>query len=274
MNARHHFTGLRALTLVGAAAFALSGCMTQEEGGGDYASDGQAAFLVSEMDQMGQTLGQLSEGGLPKTAEPGDLVIRGELVIDPWDYRADCGCFVRRAEYTGHAGFERLRLDSVTVLDSAGAAMDTFRPARIAKALYRRNVTKSKDGRQVDVRIDITVDMKWDGDRRVGVWNGAMSGSFDGEEFKKFDCATCHGKDAKARKFKMPSPDIHALPTTPEDFQAMMQKKPTWPKWTKFMVEQVEPALAPLLGQHVFDPKKPEAGGLSCEACHQLKAGL
>lgn len=184
MNARHHFTGLRALTLVGAAAFALTGCMTQEEGGGDYASDGQAAFLVSEMDQMGQTLGQLSEGGLPKTAEPGDLVIRGELVIDPWDYREDCGCFVRRAEYTGHAGFERLRLDSVTFLDSAGAAMDTFRPARIAKALYRRNVTKSKDGRQVDVRIDITVDMKWDGDRRVGVWNGAMSGSFDGEEFK------------------------------------------------------------------------------------------
>jgi hypothetical protein len=185
MNAWHLFTGLRSLTLVAATGLALTGCMTrEEEDPGDYASDGQSAFLVGEMDQMGQTLGQLSEGGLAKTAEAGDFVIRGELVIDPWAYQAGCQCFVRRAEYTGERGFERLRLDSVTFLDSAGSALDSFRPARIAKALYRRNVTKSKDGRQVDVRIDVVVDMKRDGDLRVGVWNGTMSGSFNGQEFK------------------------------------------------------------------------------------------
>lgn len=184
MNTQHFCNGFRALALVGASALAFTGCMTNEEVRGDFASDGQGAFLVSEMDQMGQTLGQFSEGSLAKSAGPRDLVIKGELVIDPWEYKADCQCLVRRAEFTGHRGFERLRLDSVTFLDSAGAVLDGFRPAQIAKALYRRNVTKSKDGRQVDVRFDITVDMKREGDRRVGVWNGTMTGSFNGQEFK------------------------------------------------------------------------------------------
>jgi hypothetical protein len=184
MNSQHLFTGLRSLALIGASAIAFTGCMTQEAGEGDYASDGQGAFLVSEMDQMGQAIGEFPAGGLAKSAESRDIVIKGELVIDPWAYRAECQCFVRRAEFTGHKGFERLRLDSVSFLDSAGAVMDSFRPAQIAKAVFRRNVTKSKDGRQVDVRFDITVDMKWEGAQRVGVWNGTMSGSFNGQEFK------------------------------------------------------------------------------------------
>jgi len=31
---------------------------------------------------------------------------------------------------------------------------------------------------------------------------------FDGKKFKRFDCETCHGKDASERKFKMPSPEL------------------------------------------------------------------
>src|SRR5262245_16383641 len=42
---------------------------------------------------------------------------------------------------------------------------------------------------------------------------------FDGEEYKKFGCETCHGKKAKARKFKMPNPDIFVLPATPAEFK-------------------------------------------------------
>src|SRR3954466_10799023 len=36
---------------------------------------------------------------------------------------------------------------------------------------------------------------------------------FDPKMFEKFNCGTCHGKDAKDREFKMPNPkaDIHPL---------------------------------------------------------------
>src|SRR5882672_7524149 len=41
---------------------------------------------------------------------------------------------------------------------------------------------------------------------------------FDAKKFKTVNCETCHGKEAADRKYKMPSPDIHALPNTPESF--------------------------------------------------------
>jgi hypothetical protein len=95
--------------------------------------------------------------------------------------------------------------------------------------------------------------------------------AFDGDKFKKFTCETCHGKDAADRKYKMPSPDIHPLPSTPQAFEAKMKAEPTWPKWTKFMSGEVEPAVAGLLALPVFDPKKPVEGAFGCVACHKLE---
>jgi hypothetical protein len=94
---------------------------------------------------------------------------------------------------------------------------------------------------------------------------------YDPEEFKKFGCATCHGKEAKAKEFKMPNPDIHPLPGTPEAFQAMMKQKPSWEKWTKFMSGEVVPQMAAMLGKPAFDFKKPDPAAFSCQACHTLK---
>jgi cytochrome c553 len=96
--------------------------------------------------------------------------------------------------------------------------------------------------------------------------------AFDPKKFKSFTCDTCHGADAASRKYKMPSPDIHPLPNTPEAFQAKMKTEPTWPKWTKFMAEEVEPGMGTLLAVPVFDPKKPVEGTFSCAACHKLEA--
>ena len=93
---------------------------------------------------------------------------------------------------------------------------------------------------------------------------------FDPKMFKKFDCTSCHGKEAKARKFKMPNPDIHPLPPTPAAFQAMMKTKPTWPKWAEFMSKKVEPQVADLLGMPVYDPKKPDPKAFGCIGCHTL----
>jgi hypothetical protein len=93
---------------------------------------------------------------------------------------------------------------------------------------------------------------------------------FDAKMFKKFDCASCHGKEFKARKFKMPNPVIHPLPSTPAAFQARMAKEPTWPKWVEFMAKKVEPQMAALLSMPAYDPKKPDPKAFGCKDCHTL----
>src|SRR4029078_4954390 len=83
--------------------------------------------------------------------------------------------------------------------------------------------------------------------------------AFDAKRFKKFDCRTCHGGGGVERKFKMPSNDIHPLPNTKEAFEAKLKAEPTWPKWTEFMAQKVEPAMGNLVDVPVLDPKKPVA---------------
>jgi mono/diheme cytochrome c family protein len=97
-------------------------------------------------------------------------------------------------------------------------------------------------------------------------------GEFDGKKFAKVECATCHGKDAKANKFKMPSSDITPLPPTPEAFKAALATKADWPKWAKFMGEKVQPQMAALLGKPSFDFHKPDPAAFSCQGCHTLAA--
>jgi hypothetical protein len=95
--------------------------------------------------------------------------------------------------------------------------------------------------------------------------------AFDAKKFKTFNCISCHGDDGMERKYKMPSNDITPLPGTPEAFMARVKKEPTWPKWTKFMSEKVEPAMGVLLAVPVFNPQKPVEGTFSCNACHKLE---
>jgi hypothetical protein len=95
--------------------------------------------------------------------------------------------------------------------------------------------------------------------------------AFDGKKFKTFICETCHGSDGADRKLKMPSNDIKPLPNTPEGFQAKLKTEPTWPKWTEFMAQKVEPAMGKLLDVPVFDPKKPVEGAFGCAKCHKLE---
>ena len=98
--------------------------------------------------------------------------------------------------------------------------------------------------------------------------------AFDAKKFKTVNCETCHGRDGADRKFKMPSNDIHPLPNTKEGFEAKLKAEPTWPKWTEFMAQKVEPAMGKLLDVPVFDPKKPVEGAFGCNRCHTLKKGL
>lgn len=176
---------LTSLTLAGAAALLFTGCFTQnEESKSSYNSDGQSAYVSTEVDQMGQVYDQISADGPAAKTSGSGFTITGELVIEPFKYDEGCACFIRHAHYSGIRGFERDRIDSVTLLDSAGATMDRFQKAKVAKIIHKRNVLRSKGSREAEIRFDITVVIKNDGGVRKGEWNGTMTGSFDGQEFK------------------------------------------------------------------------------------------
>lgn len=96
--------------------------------------------------------------------------------------------------------------------------------------------------------------------------------AFDDKKFATVNCVTCHGTDGPERVYKMPSNDIRPLPNSKAGFEAKLKAEPTWPKWTEFMSQKVEPAMGKLLGMPVFDPKKPVEGALSCANCHKLEA--
>jgi hypothetical protein len=172
---------LHTLAIAGASSLLMTGCIMNKEEGA-YNSDGQAAYVTSEVDQMGQVYDQIPGTAAAKIG--GGLAITGELVVEPFAYKADCECFVRRATFDGIRGYERDRVDSVTLLDSNGATMDAFKPALISRILHKRHVVKSKNGREADIHFEFTADIKSDAGVKKGVWNGAMTGTYNGQEFK------------------------------------------------------------------------------------------
>ncbi len=92
----------------------------------------------------------------------------------------------------------------------------------------------------------------------------ALFAEYDGESFGELNCATCHGENAAANGFEMPSAEITVLPPfgTPEQRQIAADQ----PEMVAFMVQRVVPEMARLLGKQPFDP---ETGtGFGCGACH------
>jgi hypothetical protein len=85
----------------------------------------------------------------------------------------------------------------------------------------------------------------------------------DPKEFAEFNCKTCHGKDGKEKKFKMPNADLEKL-----DFAALKAGK-QHPETAKFMAEVVTPDMAKLLGAQPYSDTTPD--GFGCLACHVAK---
>ncbi len=86
---------------------------------------------------------------------------------------------------------------------------------------------------------------------------------FDAKKFAKFDCKTCHGKDPKKAKYKMPNPDLPKL-----DFAALKAGKQE-PKMAEFMGKVVKPKMAALLEQPEYTEQNPK--GFGCLECHEVK---
>lgn len=85
--------------------------------------------------------------------------------------------------------------------------------------------------------------------------------AFDPERFADFDCTTCHGKDAKARGFAMPSPDLPVL--DPRGIYRKHRKDPAQHAIADFMWKEVQPEMGRLLGV-TYGPK----GRIDCATCH------
>ena len=84
----------------------------------------------------------------------------------------------------------------------------------------------------------------------------AIFKAYDPEEYADFSCATCHGSDAEANGFQMPS-DIHELSVPPPEVYAGPA--------VEFMYTEVVPAMAGLLDMDVNDGTN---DGFGCYGCH------
>ena len=84
---------------------------------------------------------------------------------------------------------------------------------------------------------------------------------FDPKEYKNFSCKTCHGKDPKKSKYKMPNPDLPKL-----DFAKLKVGKQA-PEMAEFMEKTVKPQMAKILGAPEYTPQNPK--GFGCLDCHE-----
>jgi hypothetical protein len=172
-----------AASIFATAAFSLSliGCVTDPaESLASLDEDGQAAYLKQEV----ESLGEAYEGSAAGKSAAFNLTIEGELVIHPLGFREECECLVREAEFTGSRGYERTRLDSIYFVDSDGNFLTAFDRDAVVRVIHKRHVIHTKNGKQADLYLNTEMEWKNDGGDRYGVWNGTMTGEFNGQTFK------------------------------------------------------------------------------------------
>jgi hypothetical protein len=104
---------------------------------------------------------------------------------------------------------------------------------------------------------------------KVGVMPKAkeMFQGYDSAKYADVKCTLCHGAGAKDGSFKMPNPDLPKLPASMAGFKPWLAKHP---KIGDFMIKQVSPTTASLLGEAPFDPKT--GAGFGCHNCHTAAA--
>lgn len=146
----------------------------------------------------------------------------------------------------------------VACSSSAPATTETHEPNPTAARVPIKDVAwkdMTKPERGAYMRDVVTPQMK------------AAFVAFDAKYANDFGCATCHGAGVADHSFKMPNPDIFVLKATHEEMAVIAQQKP---EWMKFMVEQVKPKMADLLGVPAWDPEK-HPDGFGCHACHTVE---
>lgn len=134
---------------------------------------------------------------------------------------------------------------------TAPVASASASPAPVAAPVAATWATMDRNARLEHMGVEVLPAMK------------ALFQRHDGGAFAGFRCQTCHGDgfDQPAVDFRMPS----ALPplAAADPVAGGMAYDP---ETTTFMVEQVVPTMARLLGERPFDPATGE--GFHCFRCH------
>lgn len=86
--------------------------------------------------------------------------------------------------------------------------------------------------------------------------------AYDANRYAQVDCATCHGDNAEANHYEMPTNAIPPLPTPGSDAWNRMSQGRAF----QFMAETVVPTMATLLGEQPFNPETHQ--GFGCFDCH------
>jgi hypothetical protein len=114
---------------------------------------------------------------------------------------------------------------------------------------------------------------KWSHDQKLAYMKSTVMGkekdlfsTYDSAKFGGLNCKSCHGSGASDGSFKMPSADLPKLDATPDGFKKLAKKNP---KMFDFMMKQVEPQTASLLGEQPYDLKTNV--GFGCFNCHTKK---
>jgi hypothetical protein len=89
---------------------------------------------------------------------------------------------------------------------------------------------------------------------------------FDGSRYGAMTCKTCHGAGATDGKFTMPNADLPKLDPSPAGFADLAKTKA---KTFDFMMKQVVPTMASLVGEQPYDMKT--NSGFGCFECHTKK---
>ena len=89
---------------------------------------------------------------------------------------------------------------------------------------------------------------------------------FEGSAYPTMTCRTCHGPDAEAARYRMP----HGLPPLdPARLPDGNDPDPQRARLARFMIDDVTPQMAELLGVPQVDPS---GHGFSCFGCHPARA--
>lgn len=81
----------------------------------------------------------------------------------------------------------------------------------------------------------------------------------DADENAHFGCASCHGEDMEEREYEMPSAHLPPVPAAGSD--AYRQMAEAHPNTTRFMEEEVMPAMQTMLGV---------GAAFTCHGCHPM----
>ncbi len=171
-----------AFALASAVALQLMGCQPAltQSASSDTQLNGEAALMGKELDHMAGTQGAgMGVALLKSAAADTDSTF---FTVSPPQFDSSCICFIRTETWNGD-GYERLRIDSITYLDSAGNHLRSRNFKKLGSLNHIRHVTRTKGLHIFEIRFETKSTVTVGADT-MGIWNGTITGKYDGEALK------------------------------------------------------------------------------------------